>query len=415
MDDFDFNRTPNPFSVFADERERSRRSLLSAVRFLMVVIVLSAAAGLGHHCWQRFQVQRLSRDFASQDVNEKLDGLRQLGAYDAVGIETVVLAVADESPQVSELAFQLTNQSLKSWTTLPAETVTKRRTALVAAIERACLQLGTQTSDERSRRLQRLGQTLVEDLLAEIDSGAASGLEGADEKEMATLDRARAIVAGDWSRTGTGPSPAASRDDVAEAGLKRLPSVALSPAKRPLPLDSMGEAGASWSQWPPEAGATGAPRLYRANVTTLRPLAADDVILSQAAAPAADHSRPKERFDAPSPTIGTALPSTGKPAKIVKPGFHATVPEATSPRTTESRSGDPNAVTATKGVDAAGDATSPADRLNSPSRFDRMRAVAELAGQGDPESERLLRQRLKSESDQTVALRIRKVLEQGAR
>jgi len=366
LDDFDFS-TPNPFSVFAESRSQSRRSLKSALIFLLVAIALFIVAGFAHFSWQRHRVQRLADDFADCSTIEKLHRLRQLNDYESTGRRQVVLAMADTDPEVSELAFELTKATQTSWTTLPSESICNRRANLATSLRKAAEEISENGREANATRIRQTAQSLIEAILAETQ-GSPVELRGQNE---ATLKVAKQVLA---HVSGTAPI---DKDNAA---------IASSPL-RPLPLDAVSETSGTWTQWPPD-GST-APRLYRGTTKTLKKLQSADAALGQTAS--VGNSPDDQTFDG---KLGRAEDCDAAPARIVKPSVGASVSTQSQQKTQRAN------------------ANRLARQLHSVSRRDRLRAVAELVQRDDADSIQLLRDRLQVERDDVVAFRIRRRLDQ---
>ena len=342
MDDSELERTPNPFSAFAESRVHSRRNLASTAKFLICSIALFCVVTVGQVYFQRARLAEIVNSFSGSTTAEKVEHLQQLQASGVTGIDGIVAAIADEQPEVSALAVNLLSEMNHQWMTLPTEQLSERRCVFADSLVKVSKQIGDKT-DPRWASVQSLARRAAQDL---IDSADA-----VNEQTYETLMR---IIASDSGEPFDPP-----QRDIAVA--------------KPLPIDLVDHAAAGWTDWPPTSTT---PALYRRSVATLNSDPHSTAILRQ--------------------TDGNDT-SADAEARLVKPAFR---PAATlADQAQRGKRGDmqstPYWIT----------------QLESASRLVRMRAVTELGTRGDEQAISALRSHLKTESDHTVAIRIRQRLE----
>ncbi|QDV46493.1 hypothetical protein Enr13x_64020 [Stieleria neptunia] len=250
MDDYELERTPNPFSAFAESRNQSRRHFASTAKYLTFAFVLFGIVTAAQVYLQRARLAEIVSGFSQLTTAEKLAQLERLKTSGIDGIPGIVAAIADEKPEVSARSAELLEDLSRQWMTLPSEQLAERR--FIFADQLAAVS-GTisDAQDPRWIRVQELARLAARDLL---DSGCA--------ENDATYRRLMQVIATESTAPGHPP-----RDAIAETG-------------QPLPIDLVDHEAAGWTDWPPTSTT---PTLYRRTVATLDPIEPSDVVLNQPA------------------------------------------------------------------------------------------------------------------------------------
>lgn len=352
MDDSELERTPNPFSAFADSRPQSRRNLAAAAKLLLAAIAIFCVVVISQVYLQRARLTDILNGFSTQSTNQKLDHLRHLQASGVEGIRGIVAAIADDQPEVSSSAVEMISELNHDWTTLPTDQMRECRLAFADALVKVSKQIDD-PADPRWARIHTLARLAAEDLI------------GLPDAENEAAFRSLMQIIGDDSKD----SIALHSQSVATA--------------QPLPMDWVEQTGTDWTDWPP---ASLAPTLYRRKVATLRSDNEPSVLSQQA--DDADHS-------------------SVSAARLLKPTFRPAATLADHAQQTQSSDVQSSDVQSSNVQSTEYWIT----QLESLSRLVRLQAVTELGVRGDQQAIRALRTHQKTESDPTVALRIRKRLD----
>lgn len=247
MDDLDLSNAPNPFSIFANDRRRSRKKLTSAASFLAFVIALMLIVGFGQGYWQRIHIADLLDGFSTQSTTQKVERLKQLQQYDAAALSGLTSALADTQPEVSEFAFTTLSDTRRSWATLPEPIASTRRSELAGLLEDVSSKLPLKPvseNDRRRERINQLAQSITQDELAST------------VPNQAIVQSAMNVVSnvGNPEIVMNGRAPLVSQPERSSE----------TTTVQPLPLDSLTE---HWSDWPP--GPDSLPRLYKQSYAAL--------------------------------------------------------------------------------------------------------------------------------------------------
>lgn len=235
MDDSELQRTPNPFSAFAETRVQSRRHLAASAKLLLFAIGLFCVLTVGQVYLHRAKLSGIVEGFSQGSPAEKLQSLDQLYASDVDGIAGLVAALSDQKPEVSAMAADRLADLNRQWTTLPAEMAAERRSVFADSLATVASKLDDK-SDARWTRIQTLAHRAAQGL---IDASC-----GDDDPAYRALMK---VIAADGSRP--------------------IDAVPERPAgDRPLPIDLVDHAGSSWTQWPPTSTT---PTLVRRQVASL--------------------------------------------------------------------------------------------------------------------------------------------------
>lgn len=352
MDDSELERTPNPFSAFAQTRAQSRRHLAASAKLLLFAIGLFCVLTVGQVYLHRAKLSGIVERFSQGSPAEKLQHLEQLHASDVDGIVGLVAALSDEKPEVSEMAADMLADFNRKWTTLPAEMAAERRSVFADSLATVASKLDDK-SDARWIRVQTLAHRAAQDL---IDASC-----GDDDPTYRAL---MTVIAADGAR----PIDAVPDRDAGD---------------RPLPIDLVDQAGSSWTQWPPtqwpptsNTPTSNTPTLVRRQVATLGTM--DDeqqVVLNQ---------------------IDTAESEMENAATLLRPRIRPAATLADQSR---------------QAAEVVSHSTSYwMTQLASGSRWVRMQAVAELVKRGDDQAISALRVHLESERDAEIVSRIHQQL-----
>ncbi|WP_147866619.1 HEAT repeat domain-containing protein [Stieleria maiorica] len=368
MDDDELERTPNPFSAFAESRNQTRRHFASTAKYLIGAFVLFGIVTAGQVYLQRARLAEIISGFSQLSTAEKLDQLQRLQASGVDGIPGIVAAVVDEKPEVSARSAELLQDLSRQWVTLPADQLAQRRFIFADQLAAVSGKL-TDFRDPRWIHVQDLARLAARDL---IDSGCAENdatyrrlmqviaieiappLNPSAQDALAQEKSATDMSAGETTAAGS------SRDSIAAAD-------------QPLPIDLADNAAAGWTDWPPTSTT---PTLYRRTVATLDPMDRSEVMLQQAAE-----------------SNATAIPE----ARLLKPRFKpaATLVDQSKQRLTNDTESTSYWIT----------------QLGSPSPFVRKGAVTELGKRGDAASLAALRGHFQRETDPKIRQLINSHLE----
>lgn len=373
MDDSQFERMPNPFSPFAQERTHRRRHLLSTAKLLLVTVALFALASAGQAYLHRAKLTGLLADFAHSGKHEKIGQLEQMRASGAVGIPGIVAAVGDRSDDVSIHACEMLCEMGPQWNTLPTDQRVACQKAFADALAELSEKLAASSGSEalEDPRLQR-AESLARQAVCQW-----MPLEGATPNDSSGQSEVAGTLTEIIARFPADPEVTANARDA---------------SKSPLPIELTSTDAASWTDWPPTSTA---PKLYRRSVATLDVTTEQAPALGQWSSDAvpsvqraadedpADRDESAERDDAD--------------VQLVKPNYRTAVSLDESPRRV------PGGTT----VNVQYWVT----QLKSPSRHVRLRAVTELGRRQDAEAMSALRDHLPNESDHGVAFRIRQIFE----
>ncbi len=374
MDDRELNNKPNPFEVFSHPAASRRRSLASAVKFFVGTAFLFCVVTASQLYWKRIHLSELVDGFSTKSSAEKIDHLSEFEKAGEAGIDGLVTALADDQPAVHEAALELLSDVQMHWLTLPSEELANRRQRLAEAI----VEQARRCRDDRSarfRRLKRIAHTVAQQALDSNHEKTAPGVAAINDVVFSQLMHVK---------------PSQSEQALSDSELVE--------ANVPLPIDQMAQA--NWTDWPPTANESGVG-LYRAQSKTneTRPNSIPSAPATNNPATSNDGSQPADLT--PHGQVIAAqfmsTPDTNAPAssaRLVRPTYGVQSVEAI--RTDRSA------------VDAW------IDRLASPSRFTRLKAVERLSGIGDAQSIIALRLQVQRETDQIVAYRMREAIEAHA-
>ncbi len=125
----------NPFALELSKPKHSRRkSVMSALKFLLLVAVCLAVTLLISSQSRRWLVHRLTHDFDSLSGEAKQARLIQIADLDAFAIEPLVKTLVDDDMNVARTAYELLRQSQTSWTVLEHREQQRRHASMVEAL-----------------------------------------------------------------------------------------------------------------------------------------------------------------------------------------------------------------------------------------------------------------------------------------
>tara|TARA_R110002049_G_scaffold2750_4_gene21939 strand:+ start:97040 stop:98371 length:1332 start_codon:yes stop_codon:yes gene_type:complete len=432
---------PNPFAFAVQTaRPAGRRSLVSALKFLLVVAIAFSAVLLVGNQSRRWLVQRLTHDFEELSSAEKQSRLSQLHALGTPAIGPLVGALCDSDESVARTAYELLRVKLSDWALLDRDDATSNHAAMVSAM----YPIAGQISDDRT--------TWTTSLLQQSIALSVNQRDDASQRLYASatnmLDRMSLSER-------SGPSILVSHADDAVSPRRLTLHAQPLPV---LPSDSTEE----WTDWPPTESQ--APTVYRSSAGKLQPITAhDDVQLGdvhhhEASVDSARFATvPKQEIVAkPATSPAPAQDDWAHPggASVDQPQVRPVGMIVDSPlETYDTKSvvywlgsshqplrASAKAELARRGLSereisiatriAAGDVQTKLDLvddiarsgstdprpwllllLSDPSRDVKLKTVSVLATINDPAVERHLRNHILDEPDPTVAFRIRRLLD----
>lgn len=387
MDDRELDNRPNPFEIFSHPAASRRRSLASAIKFFFGTAFLFCVVTVSQLYWKQSRVSGLLDSFSAKTSTEKIDDLNEFEEAGEAGIEGLVTALADDQPAVHESALELLSDIQMRWLTLPSQDLANRRQRLSDAI----LKQASQCRDDRSARflrLKRLAHTVAQQALDSNHDNTPPHIAAIND---IVFSRLMHIAAHPASQT---------RQTIADNSQNNAEIVDANP---PLPIER-----ANWTDWPPAANDTNVA-LYRAhsmtNKTNAVPLPSDNEPVQQAAS--SGEPQPVD-LTPQGPVIAAQFLSTQdtnpttSSARLVRPTYGIQNHIHNNVQNNEDRSAGRSAVDAW------------IDRLASPSRFTRLKAVERLSDIGDAQAIIAIRLQLQRETDQVVAFRMREAIETHA-
>ena len=200
------NDDPNPFA-FASESDAGtrRRSLISALKFLLIVAIAFSVLLIASLQSRRWLVQRLTENFESLSDSEKRHRLTQLHALGMPAMESLVGALCDKDDSVARTAFELLRTHQTEWATLDHADAVERHTCLVDAMNpivdrmqddrtvwttgllQQCISVSVNRKDDGSRRLYTAATRMLDRMSLSERSGPSILVE--DEAAFSQPDR----------------------------------------------------------------------------------------------------------------------------------------------------------------------------------------------------------------------------------
>ncbi|OYP28857.1 hypothetical protein [Rhodopirellula sp. MGV] len=363
MDQRDLDRMPNPFSPFAEESKRSRETVTSTVKWLLIAVVMFVAVTYAQTRLEKFRVAVIDDQLASNasgdgqlDAEGEQSALRKIDQIenDHDKVDLLIHALCCEDIALSKESagrlFELNSQ----WTTIPVARQIERRSYLARKLTSALTEhLAMSQSEHVCLHARQVARAIFEDLVESPD-----GLS--DENDAARLTAMKAVSV------------------LLETQLTEKPMAIASH-----PESMVAKTDASWTDWPPAP-----PKIYRKQVASLKSVEQPAVVLSQLGESEANQPEPR----LVRPTMQTS--STPSTIHAINEGSQ----ESDSIRS-------PEQIQIQRYVDL----------LASRSRWDRLEAVASLAKLNTPQVVQILRRHVEGEQDLKVANLIRNYLDEDAR
>ena len=369
----------NPFSAFAQSQNRSRKSLISAIRLLVAAMVGFVVVAVGNVWWQQQRVDSLIDGFPLQSHDEKLRRLDQLTENRTQSVGALVAAIADTDDEVSERAFEVLCEMRKGWPALPDQDVVEQRSELADALAVSIARLTGTPQRMQAQRMRTLAHLLAEDILA-----SSSQIDPATETPQAEVTQAyytAVDVATPKAQVNQNRQPELHQP---ATEVNRAIIVPVNRWREPLPIHAVERSGFRADEQPSNEK-TLTPQLYRRTVATVSESSKHANVLAQIGAGA------DELMDAPQ-NVSLTVEET----ELIKPMKQLV--ETFAPQDTVS-------------VTHEGDSSSYwLAQLASESKFVRLRAVSELTKHMNDEIESELRAYLPDENDTIVAYRIRRAV-----
>ncbi len=418
----------NPFALELSQPKRVRRkSVVSALKFLLLVAVCFVVTLLISSQSRRWLVHRLVDDFDSLSGEAKQARLIQIADLDALAIEPLVKTLADDDINVARTAYDLLRQSQLSWTVLDYQEQQRRHASMVDALRSIAVQLA---DDRTVWGTSLLHQTILVTVERGDDQSRGLCRDARHALEMLSLS----------DRSGPSILGAEPLDPLAP---KRL-TVRSRPL--PLPLDDIDSAdqgavativsqSTTIDQDLALQQSADAPSVYRSSSTPLQPIASGEpVILREVGRPretsfqssggqqVAEIQSVTHLVDSPMETFDdkSVMHWLGSPHQVLRDkarlellsrGYDSSQLNIA----TQIASGDLQTRIALIDAIARSDSMDPRPwllmMLGDKSREVRLRVISVLATMNDPEVGSRLRAHLVDERDPTVAFRIRRVLD----
>ena len=334
MDDREFDRLPNPFAPFANEKRQSKQDLVSALKWFALVTVLFVIVTAGQHYFRRFRQSGLVAAFDRADSQQKIQQLARFAQSSNDPIGNITAALGDPDANVSNAAANLLSGMRHQWSTLAPDEACYRRKRFAAELDKVISQIDTR-DDRRLAPIRTLAHLVAQDMI---------GTDGVDDRESYQI-LMRAMSVGKL-----------------EPSDEQVSTI----ARRPIPMDSVGEIPASWTDWPPPSTQSSDSRSHQ----TVLSIEGQSPILGQ---------------------VDSQAASTGLEPRLIRPTIDL------EPQTESAIKQD--AAAKPVGQAALGHWIR---ELNSPSRLARLKAVNELAEIGNDSALVALRMRLQIESNSTV-------------
>ena len=427
----DINDLPNPFSIERLSVRPKTASLTNRLKFLALIAILLASSLLLGNQYTKYRFSRLSSDFAALSSPEKLDRLDQLSAWGDKAIPTIVAALGDQDHEVANHAHGVLRRLQNDWVVLEFDQTIRNQKALVDSIRVNESEL----TDERRKLavdlLQRAAQLSVEQSSHPTRQLYFSATAAIDELSSTMT----------FATDDTAPSKSKEIDD----------------RKRPLPVDHLAH-GADWTDWPPRAdvsfsaqvsvvqanavqvsGPTSRPKIHRTNMSPLQAVTDGEEVVLHEVQQSRTHSVVDQRtgesmYDPPTTiqpvahvietpwqnaNVATIIKFLGRPEQELRD----------QAETELTRRGLSEAEISIASQIAIGNTPSKValiDSLSNTSDIDvrpwlmlllddrdrevRLRTISALAAIKDPWVQQQLKLKMVDEKDQTVAFRIRRVL-----
>ena len=221
----------NPFSLAQKPIRPARFAFVSAVKFLLLVVVcLSATVIIGSQ-GRRWLVHRLTANFDSLDSQQKQSRLVQLAGLGLPGIDPVVRAMADKDSQVARTAYELLQEAQNQWTVFRRSDQEQYQHALIDSLEAVAIHL----PDDRTGWGTSLLQQTVLATINRRDDASRKLYRRSNQAmdRMAITDRA---------------GPSVLSDEPIDSGQPRRLTI----RSKPLPVSEQDQS-AKWTDWPPVA------------------------------------------------------------------------------------------------------------------------------------------------------------------
>lgn len=438
----------NPFAIELSKPNTSRRkSVGSAVKFLLLVAICLAATVLIGNQSRRWLVHRLTHDFHALSGQDKQARLIQIADLDALAIEPLVSAFADDDINVARTAYDLLTQAQNSWTVLEPDEQERRHASMVQSLTSIAVHLpddrtgwGTsllqktilmtvEARDPQSQALYRSATHAIEMLSLSDRSGPSilspEPLDPLAPKRLAI--RAKPLPLSLSALESGGPT-------IAEAGT----AAALPRDGQPLANAASPDSIASQAGDAPQSHPTARqePSVYRSSSTRLQAVDPNETIELRAVGQPSETSyqtndvqeasdeiqsvthlvdSPMETFDDKSVMhwLGSPHQALREKARLelINRGFDDTQLNIA----TQIASGDVQTRMALIDAIARSNSIDPRPwllmMLSDTSRDVKLRAISVLATMKDADVDGRLKMHLVEERDPTVAFRIRRVLD----
>jgi hypothetical protein len=423
----------NPFALELSKPKHSRRkSVVSALKFLLLVAGCLAVTLLISSQSRRWLVHRLTHDFDSLSGQAKQARLIQIADLDALAIEPLVKALADDDMNVARTAYELLRQSQTSWTVLEHGEQQRRHASMVEALASIAIHM---PDDRTGWGTSLLQQTILATVERQDDQSTDLYRDATHAIELLSLsDRSGPSILSAQPLDPLTPKRLTIRSEPLPLSFSGLESDS-QVTETPQPASTstiVSRSSSTDSSQPPQSTD---PSVYRSSTVRLQPIDPDEpVILRDLEQPretsyqTGDHQQADEiqsvahLVDSPMETFDnkSVMHWLGSPQQVLRDkarlelisrGFDDTQLHIA----TQIASGDVQSRIALIDSIARSDSIDPRPwllmMLSDKSRDVKLRVISVLATMKDPDVSSQLRMHLVDERDPTVAFRIRRVLD----
>ena len=215
---------PNPFSIEQASSPAKSTYIANGLKFFLLTTVLLATFLVLGQQYAKFRLFQLTADFAALPSAEKQERLQQLTAWGDKAIPTITTALTDKDDRIADRAHQLLRSMQRDWTVLEAEESIRNHKVLVAAIVANESALSAKRRELAVELLQAASQFSVDqqdDQMRQLYFAAT-----------AAIDKLTSV----WEV------------DAESSEIANFNNIDV--RKRPLPVDHLSR-GVDWTDWPP--------------------------------------------------------------------------------------------------------------------------------------------------------------------
>ncbi len=192
--------------------------------FALIAILLVTVLAVGHQ-YRQYRFSQLSADFESLPADEKLQRLDQLSTWGHEAMPTLVAALADQDAEIAKHAHEELRELQSTWPVIEFEQAVQHQKNFVDSIR------------EKESGFTEQGRTLAADLLRHVAQLSVEQSNDATRRLYFSATAAIDKLSATQARVDDSEPPATVEGEIDERS-------------RPLPVDHLARS-VDWTDWPP--------------------------------------------------------------------------------------------------------------------------------------------------------------------